>query len=42
MQSDIAKFDGIKSDLRIRWHKSSDFGQSDSQIEKWHIGLYIK
>ena len=26
MQSDIAKSDGIKSDLRTRWPKSSDFG----------------
>ena len=26
MQSDIAKTDGIKSYLRIRWPKSSDFG----------------
>ena len=26
MQSDFAKSDGIKSDLRIRWPKSSDFG----------------
>ena len=25
MQSDIAQSDGIKSDLRIRWPKSSDF-----------------
>ena len=26
MQSDIAKSEGIKSDLRIRWPKSPDFG----------------
>ena len=26
MQTDFAKSDGIKSDLRIRWPKSSDFG----------------
>ena len=26
VQSDFAKSDGIKSDLRIRWPKSSDFG----------------
>ena len=26
MQSDFAKSDGTKSDLRIRWPKSSDFG----------------
>ena len=26
MQSDIAKSDGIKYDLRIGWSKSSDFG----------------
>ena len=25
-QSDFAKSDGIKSDLRIRWPKLSDFG----------------
>ena len=43
MQSDFAKSDGIKSDLRIRWPKSTDFGpksddstQSDYQLEKWH------
>ena len=30
-QSDLAKSDGIKSDLRIRWPKSSEFGPiSDS------------
>ena len=28
MQSDFAKYDGIKSNLRIRWRKSSDFGIS--------------
>ena len=27
IQSDFAKSDEIKSDLRIRWPKSSDFGQ---------------
>ena len=26
MQSDLAKSDGIESDLRIPWPKSSDFG----------------
>ena len=26
MQSDFAESDGIKSDLRSRWPKSSDFG----------------
>ena len=26
IQGDFAKSDGIKSDLRIRWPKSSDFG----------------
>ena len=26
MQSDIAKSDGIESDLRIRWPMSSEFG----------------
>ena len=28
MQSDFAKSDGIKSDLRIRWPKSSDLAQN--------------
>ena len=49
MQSDFAKCDGIKSDLRIRWPKSSDFGpKSDDsthriiQIEKWHRSLIKK
>ena len=27
MQSDFAKSDGIKSDLRMRWPKPSDLGQ---------------
>ena len=27
IQTDFAKSDGIKSDLRIRWPKSSDFGR---------------
>ena len=26
MESDFAKSDGIKSDMSIRWPKSSDFG----------------
>ena len=45
-QSDFAKSDGIKSDLRIRWPKSSDFGPKsddyplDYQIEKWHRSLF--
>ena len=30
MQSDVAKSDGTKSDLRIRWPNSSDFGPGDS------------
>ena len=36
MQSDSAKSDGTKSDMRIRWPKSSGFGPKsvDSQIEK--------
>ena len=35
MQSDIAKTDGIKSYLRIRWPKSSDFGpKSDDSIHR--------
>ena len=43
-QSDFAKTDGTKSDLRIRWPKSSDFkirrlDPSDSQIEKWERSL---
>ena len=35
MQSDFAKYDGIKSDLRIRWPKSSDFGpKSDDSTHR--------
>ena len=35
MQSDFAKSDGIKSDLRIRWPKSSDFGtKSDDSTRR--------
>ena len=35
MQSDFAKSDGIKSDLRIRWPKSSDFGpKSDDSTHR--------
>ena len=35
MQSDIAKSDGIKSDLRIRWPNSSDFGpKSDDSTNR--------
>ena len=35
MQSDFAKFDGIKSDLRIRWSKSSDVGpKSDDSTHR--------
>ena len=32
MQSDIAKTDGIKSYLRIRWPKSSDFGPKSDDL----------
>ena len=36
MQSDFAKSDGIKSDLRIRWRKSSDFGpKSDDSTHRF-------
>ena len=35
MQSDIAKSDGINSDLRIRWPKSSYFGpKSDDSVHR--------
>ena len=35
MQSDFAKSDGIKSYLRTRWPKSSDFGpKSDDSIHR--------
>ena len=35
MQSDFAISDGIKSDLRIRWPKSSDFGpESDDSTHR--------
>ena len=35
MQSDFAKSDGIKSNLRIRWLKSSDFGpKSDDSTHR--------
>ena len=35
MQSDFAKSDVIKSDLRIRWPKSSDFGpKSDDSTHR--------
>ena len=35
MRSDFAKYDGIKSDLRIRWPKSSDFGpKSDDSTHR--------
>ena len=36
MQSDFARFaksDGIKSDLGIRWPKSSDFGPKIQRLE---------
>ena len=46
MQSDFAKSDGIKSDLRIRWPKSSDFGPKSEDSthriinsKKWHPSL---
>ena len=35
MQSDFAKYDGIKYDSRIRWTKSSDFGpKSDDSTQR--------
>ena len=35
MQPDFAKSDGINSDLRIRWSKSSEFGpNSDDQTHR--------
>ena len=35
LQSDFVKSDGIKSDLRIRWAKSSDFGpKSDDSTHR--------
>ena len=35
MQSDFAKSDGIKSDLRIRWPKSLDYGpKSDDSTHR--------
>ena len=35
MQPDFAKSDGTKSDLRIRWPKSSDFGpKSDDSTHR--------
>ena len=35
MQSYLAKSDGIQSDLRIRWPKSSDFGlKSDDSTHR--------
>ena len=35
MQSDFAKSDGIKSDVRIRWPESSDFGpKSDDSTHR--------
>ena len=48
IQTDSAKFDGTKSDLRIRWPKSSDFGPkrrlgpSDSPVEKWASVLNLR
>ena len=46
MQTDFAKSDGIKSDLRTRWPKSSDFGpKSDDpthQIIKSKNGLGLQ
>ena len=39
MQPDFAKFDGIESDLIIRWPKSSDFGpKSDDSTQDYQIG----
>ena len=46
MQSDFAKSDGIKSDLRIRWPNSSDLGpksnNSTHRMIKWKIGIFNK
>ena len=48
MQSDFPKSEGIKSDLRIQWPKSSDFGpKSDDSTHritksKNGIGLQMK
>ena len=43
LQPDFAKYDGIKSVLRIRWPKSSDFGpkadESTHRIIKWKKGI---
>ena len=37
MQSDFAKSDGLKSDLRIRWPKSSDFCPKSDDSTDWII-----
>ena len=37
MQSDFAKSDGIKSDFRIRWSNSSDFGPKSDDSTHWII-----
>ena len=49
VQSDIAKSDGIKPDLRIQWPKSSDFGPacedsgpSHYQVEKWNTSRQVR
>ena len=50
MQSESTKADGTKSDLRIRWPKSSDFGPkyddslgpSEYKIEKLHRSFIKK
>ena len=46
MQTDFAKSDGIKSNLRIRWPKSSDFGpksgDSTHQIIKSKNGFGLQ
>ena len=45
MQTGFAKSDGIKSDSRIRWPKSSDFGpksdESTHRILKSKIGISL-
>ena len=37
MQSDVAKSDGIKYDLRIRWTKTLDFGPKSDVSAHWIV-----
>ena len=39
MQSDSAKSDGTKSDLRIRWRESSDVEDSAHRVLKSKNGI---